>query len=1142
MSPGIKLVRPSIGHPFITTVDGLKAFEITFAGNGHPPSDEEVEQMVKRTRMIGYHEDENTYNERLVFIRVNKRIHYRLSIGQILDATNGTIRSSIDKIANCLNTTLENADELAYFYQLAVQYGSPTSGPGPSGVYTPFGGNTLNSLNHFKAFITSVRQRVLSGHYNWDITHWLKKLGYADLPVEKIPEHYVDIFTDGSMPQSSEDHKVWAGFRWEYLVLAEAPETTPLQHIQFPTMFRLSFDDRQQHNAICVRPSELGEKFNFIHITDLHIAARFDVMRDTLSEDLQDWEKELFVSRLKNPNTNFSAFIEYANELTIRNQLDFIVATGDLVDHVYDGYFGKRGKYQYGHHNQAVELQPDNRSNFHQFIRLIVPPDGNDGARLRAPIYCIPGNHDYLLYEPLSAVNIDLAESVNNQHYVAVFFGKILSGENIADLLADALLESKPEINFKIDRFGGMGLTHFEAIMYELWKKGNDAVFRNLYAEYRQKGSNYYEYGNVAALSSKPEDYEEKQSLAELRRYVSQYNLPAIKRAFAIYTEHINFDTDFFVPLGDNALVFLNTGYDVHIPTERDIVDNGGDYDKLPRFKNHFINDYPHNRGFIPAHQTLTEAADLYRKTGQGSIFLFNHAPFFSTKGSFFPSYHTIEIPQKDVTKVLKAADLDYHIADGFFDQLLTGKNGRRFFYNFAGHTHYAFESSLKAIPKPGKETTYTFGSGFDEQQDYYHAKSPLFFLSGGQKGYYPQFRKITVDGIHLLSTEFVQKYKKEELGNGAHLMSVLCAFVTQFKPLAPYICHLSEDVFAEELKKIKAEVTTDSAAVARTRWLRVLDDLTGMFIKLQRIAGFMPVYSKQPSCPDYPVVEDVVLCRERKLQAELRFTNWKWHAINVLNAYGDKDTPRGDEEKMIAKLTAIRQGIIKNLYQLAAFPTSVSGDDFDFPQWYKSPVRFKVDTDFYQRFIGGETRLLLSMLSLWLNKFGVSPNTPYLLADQYKQIGLFDIHWCDKVLHKQVYDISCFLASDPGNLARIIFAFESASLAESNAFKFAPRNTMASRYYLNWATGQPIELLKYELINKYQLLCEHYDRHKTQEQRAQFYAQSIVRILSWNPPAKASFSYDDYHQMALQKSTTFMSRLLTARLEYLFDLLTTQH
>ncbi|MFX1328028.1 MAG: metallophosphoesterase [Promethearchaeota archaeon] len=183
-------------------------------------------------------------------------------------------------------------------------------------------------------------------------------------------------------------------------------------------------NDRINYHSIVISKQNWKD-FTFIHATDLHLAERNDRIygiikkwtESSIKENVEDFlesfwkklkikkkpeKKEEILSdakiplrkRLINPNNQFRRFIKLMNRKVLKNELDFIIFTGDLVDFTVLSRLSKKlrksNQFKYDESNWKV---------FKSIILNMSPDEKNKGVirgeELNCPVITTLGNHDY---------------------------------------------------------------------------------------------------------------------------------------------------------------------------------------------------------------------------------------------------------------------------------------------------------------------------------------------------------------------------------------------------------------------------------------------------------------------------------------------------------------------------------------------------------------------------------------------------------------------------------------------------------------------------------------------------------------------------------------------------------------------------
>ncbi|MFX1573825.1 MAG: metallophosphoesterase [Promethearchaeota archaeon] len=202
------------------------------------------------------------------------------------------------------------------------------------------------------------------------------------------------------------------------------------------------------YHSIVVSKQEWNN-FSFVHATDLHLAERNDriygivknwtasSIKKNVDEFINIFRKKLKIKKMKedqkeslteleiplrkrliNPNNQFRKFIKIMNRRVLKNDIDFIVITGDLVDFTVLSRLSKKvrkiGQFEYNESNWKIFKQIVLNSKDEKHYKGVIK-----GEELLCPILTIVGNHDFRPYhyditwaEMYKKIGLNAAEAV----------------------------------------------------------------------------------------------------------------------------------------------------------------------------------------------------------------------------------------------------------------------------------------------------------------------------------------------------------------------------------------------------------------------------------------------------------------------------------------------------------------------------------------------------------------------------------------------------------------------------------------------------------------------------------------------------------------------------------------------------------
>ncbi|GEM_PF-4156440 len=179
----------------------------------------------------------------------------------------------------------------------------------------------------------------------------------------------------------------------------------------------------------CIYTRKNWEDFGLLHATDIHVSKRVDKFKKKLKDAKKRFpshsEKiELGIRDINNWNNGFRDFIRYANAMHKKGIVDGIIATGDIVDYLFE--------------------TGDNKfagGNFKFFKDLVLgrspyPEKERNQEELLVPIFTSLGNHDYRVkpYQIYQRIDIPVFSDRDVKQYgpfnLSKFEARVIQGGN----------------------------------------------------------------------------------------------------------------------------------------------------------------------------------------------------------------------------------------------------------------------------------------------------------------------------------------------------------------------------------------------------------------------------------------------------------------------------------------------------------------------------------------------------------------------------------------------------------------------------------------------------------------------------------------------------------------------------------------
>jgi hypothetical protein len=231
----------------------------------------------------------------------------------------------------------------------------------------------------------------------------LELAGAQKLHTEGLPSRFEDVSETRLLISTTlrtelfPGYSFWAMWVKPKIVIGEQHLRTVNGHLR-STLYDLALAvggvvvGRVRH-ALCLRVGDPCVKF--IHLTDLHLAARNDLWEAEVHAVIEGSPVTPGPQAFKNFNGRLREFIRWANEAADKGELDFIWALGDLVDFCRTGLFDHTpGDSNWSIFTEIVAGSPAEQQR------------GNEG--LRVPIFTTTGNHDWRTYPYSPVFRLDI--------------------------------------------------------------------------------------------------------------------------------------------------------------------------------------------------------------------------------------------------------------------------------------------------------------------------------------------------------------------------------------------------------------------------------------------------------------------------------------------------------------------------------------------------------------------------------------------------------------------------------------------------------------------------------------------------------------------------------------------------------------
>ncbi len=405
----------------------------------------------------------------------------------------------------------------------------------------------------------------------------------------------------------------------------------------------------------CVYAKDNWDSFAAIHITDSHVATRYDwVKRELKKHPELDQAYPLFM----NPNDNFRDFVKYANQLYKAGEIDVVIHTGDLVDYIFENNTAQGALLNVDLESIVeipVNILEDVYDAAKSVVNTIVNWFGGGSDKPKPTAADLAENANQSLRQMFEKNNAVFAGGGNFEWFINLLLGRTKYADDAQSPTEELLVP----ILTTLGNHDFRPFAYDPAVEVDFSVEGHKVV--TLYPSYQNPDWNLTRAEAIflQKLWRVDVDISPERALSYITHY---YDLPQY------YARKINRAGSFVKHLGSNRLVLMNTWYDAGIESLFKLAASDLGFEESEDVANVFKGG--DTLGFEQTDINMLKAV-LTDKSVTGAVIVGIHAPAINPDGGEYNHYfreteHATIDPalmrgyiKRNVDKNINAADLN---------------------------------------------------------------------------------------------------------------------------------------------------------------------------------------------------------------------------------------------------------------------------------------------------------------------------------------------------------------------------------------------------------------------------------------------------------------------------------------------------